>query len=91
MDLRGSTHSVIWATEVLDKLAKEGRPTRSEITDAASSVRAECVMLNKGPYILEAVELLKQILIKMEKHTSKKKSKMRPLMLAIEALDKIKK
>lgn len=80
---------VVWATEVLDKLAKKGRPTRSEITDAASSVRAECVMLNKGPYIVEAVKMLKKILIKMEMHTSKKKSKMRPLKLAIETLRKM--
>lgn len=80
---------VVWATEVLDKLAKKGRPTRSEITDAASSVRAECVMLNKGPYIVEAVRVLKRILIKMEMHISKKKSRMRPLRLAIETLRKV--
>jgi pyruvate kinase len=80
---------VVWATEVLDRLTKKGRTTRSEITDAAFSVRAECVMLNKGPFIVEAVRLLKDILIKMEEHTSKKKSKMRPLHLAIEALQKI--
>lgn len=78
---------VVWATEVLDRLAKKGRPTRSEITDAAASVRAECVMLNKGPHILEAVSLLKRILIKMEMHTSKKKSKMRPLHMAIDTLN----
>lgn len=77
---------VVWATEVLDRLAKKGRPTRSEITDAAASVRAECVMLNKGPHIVEAVSLLKRILIKMEMHTSKKKSKMRPLSIAMDAL-----
>src|SRR5262249_29319484 len=41
---------VIWATQVLESMAKEGVPSRSEITDAAASVRAECVMLNKGPY-----------------------------------------
>jgi pyruvate kinase len=37
---------VVWATQVLDNLAKKGVPTRSEITDAAFSQRAECVMLN---------------------------------------------
>jgi len=42
---------VIWATQVLDQLARTGQPSRAEITDAAMSVRAECVMLNKGPYI----------------------------------------
>ncbi|HBP21383.1 MAG TPA: pyruvate kinase, partial [Planctomycetes bacterium] len=39
---------VIWATQVLEGLAKRGLPTRAEITDAAMAVRAECVMLNKG-------------------------------------------
>lgn len=46
---------VVWATQVLDNLAKEGTPSRAEITDAAMSQRAECVMLNKGPYIIEAM------------------------------------
>ena len=40
---------VVWATQVLEQLAKTGRPSRAEITDAAMSERAECVMLNKGP------------------------------------------
>ena len=31
-----------------------GRPSRAEITDAAMSHRAECVMLNKGPYVMGA-------------------------------------
>ena len=41
--------AVVWATQVLETLAKEGAPSRAEITDAAFSNRAECVMLNKGP------------------------------------------
>ena len=47
---------VIWATQVLESLAKTGMPSRAEVTDAAMAERAECVMLNKGPYIREAVE-----------------------------------
>ena len=39
---------VVWATQVLENLAKKGLPSRSEITDATSSLKAECVMLNKG-------------------------------------------
>ena len=39
---------VVWATQVLENLAKTGRPSRAEITDAAMGVRADCVMLNKG-------------------------------------------
>jgi pyruvate kinase len=29
---------VIWATQVLESLAKDGQPSRAEITDAASSI-----------------------------------------------------
>jgi pyruvate kinase len=33
---------VIWATQVLETLAKTGLPSRAEITDAAMGERAEC-------------------------------------------------
>ena len=59
---------VIWATQVLDQLAKTGRPSRAEITDAAMGERAECVMLNKGPQIVEAISVLDDILRRMERH-----------------------
>jgi pyruvate kinase len=65
---------VIWATQVLDRLAKTGRPSRAEITDAAMGVRAECVMLNKGPRIIEAISVLDDILRRMEQHHRKKRS-----------------
>ena len=52
---------VIWATQVLESLAKKGLPTRGEMTDAAMAGRAECVMLNKGPYILRAIRLLEDL------------------------------
>jgi pyruvate kinase len=70
---------VIWATEVLDNLARTGRPSRSEITDAAMSERAECVMLNKGPYIVDAILTLHDILHRMTEHQSKKRQLLRPL------------
>ena len=73
---------VIWATQVLESLAKQGIPSRAEITDAAMGERAECVMLNKGPYILETVRVLDDILQRMEKHQSKKRSMLRHLRLA---------
>jgi pyruvate kinase len=73
---------VIWATQVLESLAKEGVPSRSEITDAAAGVRAECVMLNKGPYILNAVRVLDDILRRMEGHQRKSRSTLRKLRLA---------
>jgi pyruvate kinase len=73
---------VIWATQVLENLAKDGLPSRSEVTDAAMGVRAECVMLNKGDYIVEAVRSLDDILQRMQYHQSKKKSMLRHLKLA---------
>jgi pyruvate kinase len=73
---------VIWATQVLESLAKEGVPSRSEITDAAAGVRAECVMLNKGPYIINAVRALDDILRRMEGHLQKGRSTLRKLRLA---------
>ncbi len=63
---------VIWATQVLEQLAKTGNPSRAEISDAALSERAECVMLNKGPYIDEAVSVLANILQRMADHHYKK-------------------
>ena len=73
---------VIWATQVLESLAKEGVPSRSEITDAAAGVGAECVMLNKGPYIGRAVRALDDILKRMEGHHHKSRSAMRKLKVA---------
>jgi pyruvate kinase len=73
---------VIWATQVLDTLAKKGQASRAEITDAAMAVRAECVMLNKGPYILPTIRVLDDILRRMQEHQSKKKTLLRKLKLA---------
>ena len=73
---------VIWATEVLDSLAKKGHPSRAEITDAAMAVRAECVMLNKGPFIGRTIQALDNILRRMQEHQSKKKTMLRKLKLA---------
>ena len=84
---------VIWATQVLESLAKKGVAARSEITDAAMrhlgqmSIRQEPegwtwkfdVMLNKGPYIQHAVSVLGEILQRMEAHQFKKISRLRAL------------
>jgi pyruvate kinase len=64
---------VILATQVLETLAKSGLPTRAEITDAAMGQRAECVMLNKGIHILEAVKTLSGLLSAEERHYIKKR------------------
>lgn len=70
---------VIWATQVLESLAKKGTISRPEITDAAMSIRAECVMMNKGPYISYAVQVLNDILSLMDAHQYKKFSRLRKL------------
>jgi len=70
---------VIWATQVLETLAKKGLPARAEITDAATGQRAECVMLNKGRYILDAVRTLEQLLSTEEHHRIKKRQMLREL------------
>lgn len=63
---------VIWATQVLESLAKKGVRSRPEFTDAAMGVRADCVMLNKGPYIEETVRALDDVLSRMQAHHQKK-------------------
>ena len=73
---------VVWATQVLESLAKTGTPSRAEITDAAMGERAECVMLNKGPYILEAVTALDDILRRMQEHQHKKSAMLRRLHIS---------
>ncbi len=70
---------VIWATEVLDTMARTGTPSRAEVTDAAMAERAECVLLNKGPYIDEAIRMLAGILGRMQDHMLKKRSLLRRL------------
>lgn len=72
----------IWATQVLDTLARTGVPSRAEVTDAAASVAAECVMLNKGPFVEDAVRVLSDILRRMEKHHYKKRSLYRKLRVS---------
>lgn len=70
---------VVWATQVLETLAKTGLPSRAEITDAAMGERAECVMLNKGPHITDAMHTLDDILRRMQAHQNKKRSLLRAL------------
>jgi len=69
----------IWATQVLEDLVKTGLPSRGEMTDAAMSSRAECVMLNKGQNILAGVDALNQLLCRMGEHQLKKTPRLRAL------------
>jgi len=70
---------VIWATQVLEHLVKRGTPSRGEMTDAAMAARAECVMLNKGPYLLKAIAELDTLLGRMDENQHKKTPRLRRL------------
>lgn len=72
---------VIWATQVLETLVKTGLPSRGEATDAAMAQRAECVMLNKGPHLVEGVRFVADLLARMDRHMRKKS----PRFCALEA------
>ncbi|HSO90807.1 MAG TPA: pyruvate kinase [Arthrobacter sp.] len=70
---------VIWATQVLDTLARTGQPSRAAVADAAMAQRAECGMLNKGPFINDDISMLADILGRMKDHTRKRRSTLRRL------------
>jgi pyruvate kinase len=70
---------VVWATQVLDQFVKEGVMNRAETTDAAMAQRAECVMLNKGPYLCEGIAFLRDVLVRMDRHHAKKFERFAPL------------
>lgn len=72
---------VVWATQVLEGMVKEGQASRAEMTDAAMSQRAECVMLNKGPHLAPAVTFLRDVLMRMDRHTNKKSPRLGALGL----------
>lgn len=72
---------VVWATQVLEGMVKDGQASRAEMTDAAMSQRAECVMLNKGPHLAEAVSFLRDVLMRMDRHTNKKSPRLGALGL----------
>ncbi|MCF1708538.1 pyruvate kinase [Tabrizicola sp. J26] len=67
---------VIWATQVLEGMVRDGQASRAEVTDAAMGQRAECVMLNKGPHVVEAVRFLRGILGRMDRHQMKKSARL---------------
>ena len=70
---------VIWATQVLESMVKQDIPSRAEITDAAMAERAECVMLNKGPYLFNALDVLDSVVGRMQHHQLKKTAQFRAL------------
>lgn len=73
---------VVWATQVLEGLAKAGAPSRAEVSDAVMSSRAECVTLNKGPRIVETVAFLANVLERMAEHQDKRMALLRRLSVS---------
>jgi len=73
---------VIWATQVLESMNKHGLATRSEITDAAHAAEADCVMINKGGYIIEVLKTLHNILDRSRKNNFKNRRLFRQLSIA---------
>lgn len=54
----------------------------TEVTDAAMSCRAECVMLNKGPYMSETIRFLSDVSQRMSQHRVKRVATLRRLSVA---------
>jgi pyruvate kinase len=73
---------VVWATQVLDNLAKKGMPSRAEVSDVVLAARTQCVMLNKGPHVITAVRFLVDVLERMEGHQDKHFRLLRALRVA---------
>jgi pyruvate kinase len=70
---------VVWATQVLDRLVRKGTPSRAEISDVVLAQRAECVMLNKGEFVLEALSIVDEVCRRMGGHQHKKTARLRAL------------
>jgi pyruvate kinase len=70
---------VIWATQVLDRLVRKGTPSRAELSDVVLAQRAECVMLNKGEFLLEALAVIDDVFRRMDGHQHKKTARLRAL------------
>ncbi|WP_448852590.1 pyruvate kinase [Corynebacterium sp. 335C] len=68
---------VVLGTQVLESMAKSGLPSRAEITDASYALRAECVMLNKGPHITDAIRALNDLAGKMGRSQRKSRIMLR--------------
>ena len=57
---------VIWATQVLESMTEHGFPTRGEVTDAADAARADAIMLGIGPFMVETVRFVEDLLARTQ-------------------------
>ncbi|MBU1642841.1 hypothetical protein KKE54_05725, partial [bacterium] len=82
LDICDAAHMpVIWATQVLESQMKNNLPSRAEVTDAAMAGRAECVMLNKGPFATDTISVLIHILDDMHSLFKKNRQLLKKEML----------
>ena len=70
---------VIWATQVLESFVKKGSSSRAEMSDVVMAQRAECVMLNKGEFLPEALKIVDDVFRRMQGHQHKKTPRLRAL------------
>ena len=79
MGMRGGTRPGDLGGPGAGKLCEQGHALTCR-DDGCSDVRgAECVMLNKGPYVAEAVTVLDHVLTRMQEHQVKKTPQLRAL------------
>jgi pyruvate kinase len=57
---------VLWATQVLESMTEHGFPTRGEVTDAADAARADAIMLGIGPFMVDTVAFVEDLLARTQ-------------------------
>ena len=65
---------VIWATQVLESMTEHGFPTRGEVTDAADAARADAVMLGIGPYMVDTVRFVEELLARTKQRRARSRA-----------------
>jgi pyruvate kinase len=69
---------VVLATQILDTFAKKGMPTRPELSDLSFGSEFDCIMLNKGPYMVNVVNFIAETFVMLAQMKSNGQSITRP-------------